>query len=289
MQQQVRQRRPRGTGHLEIRHDRAGRAAYYGKFTVAGRQVMRKLGAARRPGARVGLTRSQAERELQRKIEAERTAPPVIERIDVGEAGGRYLAHLRTLGRKKSTLSDYESTLRVHLAPFFAGRSLDRIDVQLVESFIHAKLREGRNPKSVHNYLWLLHSIFKFAIRRGLASTNPVAAAEKPRAPKRELDVRFLEVEELEALLDAVPKDELGQTERVIYLTAAMTGLRRGELIALRWQDVDFEAGVIPGEAQLHPRRIRQPEDATIKPSGTDGRPRQGRTEQPSDAHVLRL
>ena len=60
MQQQVRQRRPRGTGHLEIRHDRAGRAAYYGKFTVAGRQVMRKLGAARRPGARVGLTRSQA-------------------------------------------------------------------------------------------------------------------------------------------------------------------------------------------------------------------------------------
>ena len=52
-------------------------------------------------------------------------------------------------------------------------------------------------------------------------------------------------VEELEALLRAVPDDELGPTDRVLYLTAAMTGMRHGELLALRWRDVDWTAGVV--------------------------------------------
>ena len=52
-------------------------------------------------------------------------------------------------------------------------------------------------------------------------------------------------MQELEALLAATPTDERGTTERVLYLTAAMTGLRRGELLALRWQDIDWTAGVV--------------------------------------------
>src|SRR5205807_1959229 len=55
----------------------------------------------------------------------------------------------------------------------------------------------------------------------------------------------FLDAEELEALVEAVPDDELGRMERPLYLTAAMTGLRQGELLALRWRDVDSAAGFI--------------------------------------------
>lgn len=50
---------------------------------------------------------------------------------------------------------------------------------------------------------------------------------------------------EVEALIRAVPDDAIGDMERVLYLTAAMTGLRQGELIALRWRDVDWSAGVV--------------------------------------------
>jgi len=89
-----------------------------------------------------------------------------------------------------------------------------------------------------------LHAMFAFAIRRGWCVRNPVALVEKPRGG-RNLDIRFLEVQELEALLAATPTDERGLTERVLYLTAAMTGLRRGELLALRWQDIDWTAGVV--------------------------------------------
>ena len=86
--------------------------------------------------------------------------------------------------------------------------------------------------------------MFAFAVRRGWCARNPVALVEKPRG-RRNLDIRFLDVQELEALFAATPTDERGTTERVLYLTAAMTGLRRGELLALRWQDIDWTAGVV--------------------------------------------
>jgi integrase len=65
---------------------------------------------------------------------------------------------------------------------------------------------------------------------------------EKPAVAETDPDVRFLETEEVEALLRAVPDDPLGHVERVMYLTAAMTGMRQGELFALRWRGVDWTA-----------------------------------------------
>jgi integrase len=55
-------------------------------------------------------------------------------------------------------------------------------------------------------------------------------------------EVRFLALDELEALLRGVAADPLGEVERVLFLTAAFTGMRQGELIALRWRDIDWQA-----------------------------------------------
>ena len=160
------------------------------------------------------------------------------------EAGRLFIAQRQVLGRKKSTLEDYESTLRVHLVPFFGNRQLSDIDVATIETFIYAKLDEGKAPKSIHNYLGLLHSILAYAVKRGWCESNPVALVETPRAP-RDRDIRFLTLPELESVLAASPDTLLGQVDRVVFLTAAMTGMRRGELVALRWQDIDSEVGLI--------------------------------------------
>ena len=76
-----------------------------------------------------------------------------------------------------------------------------------------------------------------------------VQPGRRRRSPPRESldpDIRFLSVEELEALLRAVPHDDmLGPTEHTLYMLAAMTGLRQGELVALRWRDIDWAAGVV--------------------------------------------
>jgi integrase len=245
MQQQRKPRRARGTGSIVKRRQRSGAVVLWGKFAVHGEQRWVKLGIERQPGSKLGLTKAQAEAELRRAFEAASLEQPIRERLDIKEAGERYIDRLESLGRKKTTISDYRSTLRVHLVPFFGDRSLERIDVQFVEALVAAKQREGKAPKSISNYVGLLYSIFAYAEKRGWARSNPVALADKPRTEPREADIRYLEIEELEALIRATPDDELGRVERVLYRTAAMTGLRRGELLALRWRDVDWSNGLI--------------------------------------------
>jgi integrase len=234
-------RRSYGTGSLHMRRDSGGLETWYGLWWAGDRRIKRRIGPKRKPGTRDGLSRAQAEAKLRKLIEAEQ--PAAIDNSTTVEEAGRILfAHLDSLGRKRSTLGEYESYLRVHLAPFFRGKPLARIEREDVESFMAAKRREGKAPKSIHNYIGLLHSIFAFAQRRGLAETNPVAQVDKPARSGSDPDIRYLDDAELTALLNVVPGDRRGQTERVLYLTAAMTGLRQGELLGLRWQDIDWSA-----------------------------------------------
>jgi integrase len=235
-------RRPRGTGGLFVRRDAAGRETWYGKWWVGPTQIKRRIGPKRIAGTREGFTRTQAEAELRRLI-AEVTPPaPRGERLTIGDVGEQLLHHLRSLGRKRSTLMAYESILRVQLVPSFGEKPLDRIDRRNIDSFVSVMRRAGRSAKTTLNALGLLHSIFEYARRQGYVAANPCKLVEKPRAAGVDPDIRFLEPEEIEAMLRGVPEDELGRVERVLYLTAAMTGMRQGELLALRWRDIDWGA-----------------------------------------------
>ncbi len=79
-----------------------------------------------------------------------------------------------------------------------------------------------------------------------MVRVNPVKLADRPTgngSAKTETDIRFLDQDELEKLISApYPDDAWGSIEPTLYLTAAMSGLRQGELLALRWRDVDFDA-----------------------------------------------
>ena len=231
-------RRSYGTGRIYIKS-----GAYYGRWYIDDRRPNRKLGKVRQPGSRDGLTKAQAEAVMRRQIEAV-TAAPTDQRGTIAEAGERHLEQLAIKGRKATTIEATESALRVHLVPHFGDRTLDRIDIQVVERFIAAKSRDGLAPKSIRNYLGTLHSIFELAVRNGWARENPVKAATKPESTS-DPEIHFLTIEEIEAVLIAVPDDALGSIEPTLYLTAAMTGLRQGELIGLRWQDVDWLAGKV--------------------------------------------
>jgi integrase len=245
MPEQRRPRRARGTGSIVRRRQASGAVVLWGKFTAHGERRWVRLGIERQPGSKLGLTRTQAEAELRREFEKASSSPLAMSGSRSARQGRDTSIGLEGLGRKKTTISDYRSTLRVHLVPFFGSRSLDGIGVELVEAFISAKQKEGKASKSISNYVGLLYSIFGYAVKRGWARSNPVALAEKPRVEVRDADIRYLEIEELEELILAVPDDEVGEVERVLYRTAAMTGLRRGELLALRWRDVDWASGVI--------------------------------------------
>jgi integrase len=233
-------RRAYGSGSVFVKSD-----AYYGKWRVHGRQVMRKLGPIREPGTRTGLTRAQAEARL-RALMAETSLPASTERLTFEEMGRRYIKHLEeVIQRKRTTIQDYRIMLLRHLGPFFASTEVSKLTADDVGAYISAKRRSGLAVKTITNQLNFAHGVFAFGIRRGWVVRNPVAMADRPVAPPVDPDIRFLDREELEALFRSSAEDLLGPTDRVLWLTAAMTGLRQGELAALRWRDVDWSARLV--------------------------------------------
>jgi integrase len=146
--------------------------------------------------------------------------------------------------RKPSTVQDYRCILDAHLVPFFGEKAVDRIKTDDFAAYVRAKTNLA--PKTINNHLNFAHGLFKHAAKREWVPANVVAAVDRPRLDGADPDIRFLDLSELEALLRAVPTDDvLAPVDRTLYLTAAMTGLRQGELIALRWRDVDWPACLI--------------------------------------------
>jgi integrase len=235
-------RRPRGTGSLFVKRDGSGREVWYGKWWVGTSQVKRRIGPKRIPSTRDGLTRTQAEGELRRLMGSVVPAVRRAERVTIDEVGELMVESLRAKGRKKATVETYASAVRVQLSPFFGSQPLDKIGRRELEAFMAYMSRTGRSPKTTLNALGILYSIFEYARREGWVQANPCTLVDKPRADSADPDIRFLDREEVEALLRGVPDDDLGRIERRMYLAAAMTGMRQGELLALRWRDIDWSA-----------------------------------------------
>jgi integrase len=192
--------------------------------------------------------------------------------MTVETAGERYLDHLENvMQRASSTVHDYRIMLDRHLAPYFGRKALDRIGPDDVIAYMAFKRNHGRrdrkgqpvpgglSPKTIQNHVTFFHGLMRWSIKRGWAHTNPVDAVDRPRSQSTDPDIRFLSLNEVNAVIEAVPDDVLGPTDRVLYLTAAMTGLRQGELIALRWSDIDWEAAKVRVRRKWYRGEIGKP------------------------------
>ncbi len=118
--------------------------------------------------------------------------------------------------------------------------------------------RRRLSNRTLQKYLVALHSIFKRAMKVHGLPRNPLTTVERPRLPRR-AGVDVFSRREVMALVKAASNDQ----DRVLYLTAAFTGLRLGELLGLRWEDVDFIAATI---------RVRR-----TWGGGVEGTPKSGR------------
>ncbi len=139
---------------------------------------------------------------------------------------------------RKSTYDRHESLCRVHLIPGLGKKKLKTLSPSDVAGFYRRKLDEGCSAASVHKMHETLHKALKQAERWGYMTKNPTDVVDPPIV--RTEEVMPLTREEARSLLDTV--SEAGNRLEALYVVALHTGLRQGELLALRWEDLDLEA-----------------------------------------------
>ena len=252
------------TGHV-YRVNRVRGAVWYGKYRLPdGRQVQKKIGPAwteRGRPANGYFTKRLAEDWLREVLDqAHRGTLPGMVRTGAtfADAAAEYLRYVEhDRGRKPSTLRGYRSVIQAHLLPAFGELPVEAVTTELIEEWI---ADDDRPPRSRNKLLIQLHGILGRAKKVYGLPAN--AADDVERFPvKASGEIQVFSPEEVWALV----RGAAGEQDAAIFLTAAFTGLRMGELLALRWRDVDFAGSVVRARASYYLRELTTPKSGKVR------------------------
>jgi integrase len=137
---------------------------------------------------------------------------------------------------RESTFDRYEIAVRVHIKPALGRLKLKKLTPAHVQGFYRDRLDAGFAPASVNKLHVVLHKALKQAVEWHMVPRNVAGLAKAPR-PSATKEITPLSAEEARCLLEAAHGDRL----EALYVLAVHTGMRQGELLALKWQDVDLE------------------------------------------------
>jgi integrase len=174
---------------------------------------------------------------------------------------------------KPSTIAGYEAALRMRVLPALGDRQLDTVERRDLRLLVEDLLDVGLDPSSVRNTLMPLRVILRRAVEDGELAVNPATGLLLPAVRGRR--DRVASPEEVRRLLAALP-----DLDRALWATAFYAGLRRGELMALRREDVDLERRLLRVE-----RSYDEKAHAFVEPKSRAGR-RVVPVVQPLAAHL---
>jgi integrase len=158
--------------------------------------------------------------------------------LTVGDYLERWLKDVEETVRR-STFEGYEYAVRPHIAPALGHIKLKDLTPAHLRSFYRDRLESGRAPATVHKLHVVLHKALKAAVADGLIPRNVAAELKLPRITREEIDP--LTEKQARLFLEAGRGDRL----EALYVLALNTGMRQGELLALKWDDVDLERGAL--------------------------------------------
>jgi integrase len=208
------------------------------------------------------VTKRTAEERLRRVLDEARrgTLPGMVGMgatfADAAAEWLRYVAEDRM--RKPSTVATYRALLSSRILPAFGEQAVESVTPAMIERWLRSM--DDCSPATRTKALAMVHGIYQRTRKVWGLATNPVTDVEKPPLPKGG-DIEVFSPEEVWALVRAAGSPQ----DAALYLTAAFTGLRRGELIALRWRDVDFAASVIRVRASYVGGVLSSPKSGKVR------------------------
>lgn len=184
-----------------------------------------------------GKTRVEVARRLTAALrERELGLPVPSERLTVAQFLVQWLGMAQPTIRPR-TAKRYGEFVRLHITPTLGRTRLSRLGPRHVQELYTRKLQEGLSAASVRQLHAVLHRALEQAVRWGLVGRNAAHLVDPPRVVRQEM--RALTAEESWQLLNAARGDRLAP----LYFIAMSTGMRQGELLALRWQNIDLARG----------------------------------------------
>jgi len=174
-------------------------------------------------------------------------------RITTGQAMTQWLEQVAKPRVRPATYTRYSGLVMQHLIPSIGTVPLERLTPRHVQTMLNAKAAEGMAPRSGHHLRAVLRTALNQAVRWGDVPRNVAALTDSPRIEAHA--ITFLDAAQAGQLLAAARGERL----EALYAVALALGLRQGEALGLRWQDVDLEA------RQLHVRHALQRIDGQLQ------------------------
>lgn len=135
----------------------------------------------------------------------------------------------------------YHSILRMHIFPSLGTIPLQQLTAEHVQQFVQGLSAKGLSDSTIKRVFSLLHAILQAAVKTDRIPRNVAALVEKPTIRRRSFTVWSLEL--IRTFLSRLQEE--GGRYAIVFALAILTGMRQGEILGLRWQDVDFDQRVI--------------------------------------------
>src|SRR5262249_41815389 len=187
-----------------------------------------------------GETRKEVQEQLTAALRTHQQGLPLAsERQTVGQFLEEWLAdsHRPTIRAKK--YATYRYIIHSHLIPGLGRIALGKLTAKDVQVLLQAKLSSGLSARTVHHCHAVLKTALEFSLRWDLVSRNVAKLVKSPHVKRTE--VAPLEPEQALKLLEVVR----GHRLEALYTVALAIGLREGEALGLRWEDVDLDRGTL--------------------------------------------
>jgi integrase len=184
-----------------------------------------------------GRTREEArERLLEEQAKVQQGIPVAARSWKLGEYLDYWLENVVKPTKRPATYALYEINVRVHLKPGLGTHQLRRLSVPTVQAFLNGKLRDGQSVRNVQILRQILSAALTRAVREELVVRNVARLVELPTWEPAEV-IPWSSAEALAFLETARP-----ETMYPAFVLLLLYGMRRGEVLGLRWQDIDFNA-----------------------------------------------